>query len=70
MPLPYGYIAYNGHKWLDRHVDIYNEYHARCIAMEEMKGVLPEYMANGRHHLFCMFSGVCAHEGHTPPRPL
>jgi len=56
MMLPYGYRCYTGHIWCDRHVDVYNAYCARCDVVEQAKGHLPDYMANGRHHLFTMFS--------------
>jgi hypothetical protein len=58
MPLPYGYVSFNGHKWANIHVDAYNAYCERCEIVEREKGLLPDYMANGRHHLFCMFSGM------------
>jgi hypothetical protein len=54
--LPYGYRSYTGKVWLDCHVDTYNAYCQRCDALEKMKGRLPDYMANGRHNLFQMFS--------------
>jgi hypothetical protein len=31
-------------------------YGYRCDVIEQAKGRLPDYMANGRHHMFTMFS--------------
>lgn len=56
MKIPYGYVSYNGTKWLDCHVDIYNSYQDRLAKQLEATGKNTEELLNASHKLFVMFS--------------
>ena len=56
--MQYGFVAFNGTKWLDSYVDHYNYLQTRIDACISAGYPPSEEMLNGAHHIFCAYSNM------------
>jgi hypothetical protein len=60
--MEYGFVAFNGVKWLDSYVDHYNYLQSRIDACVAAGKVPSEEMLNSVHHIFCVYSNMYTKE--------